>query len=151
MTKNLILIISIFILAACSAQGSDSVTNPNPATQITPVADVSPALPTGDANLTRAEIFLDSSQVRTLESYPLQFNLNLTGNLPTPCHKLHVDVQDPDAQNQIQVEAYSMVDPEAMCVQVLQPFDVTVSLGSYPPGSYTVLLNGKMIAEIKVN
>jgi hypothetical protein len=34
-----------------------------------------------------------------------------------------------------------------MCVQVLQPFDTNISLGSFTPGLYKVYLNGEMIGE----
>lgn len=147
MVKYLILVLSIFMLSACAAlpTSSDQVVQNTPV----PITGLPPLLSTDDAYLSQGEVYIDSAQILSMESYPLQFNLNLVGNLPTPCHKLHVDVEQPDAQNQIRIQAYSVVDPAMVCAQVLQPFDVTVSLGSYPAGRYTLWLNGEKIGEIQ--
>ena len=82
-----------------------------------------------------------------MESYPLQVALLIKGTLPTPCHRLRVEVSKPDIQNFIAVEAYSLVDPDQNCIQVLEPFDENIPLGSYPDGSYTVTLNGEEVGE----
>jgi hypothetical protein len=84
-----------------------------------------------------------------MESFPPQYMLHLVGNLPTPCHHLRANVSQPDDQNRIQVEVYSLVDPEEICTQVLSPFENNLSLGSFETGKYTLLLNGKQIAEIQ--
>ena len=34
-----------------------------------------------------------------------------------------------------------------VCTQMLQPFDVSFSLGSFKDGKYTVWLNGKQVGE----
>jgi hypothetical protein len=102
----------------------------------------------GDKDLTRGNAFVDTSQVLTLESFPPQFLLHLTGSLPTPCHQLRANVQPPTDEDQIHVELYSVVDPEEICIQVLEPFEVNIPLGSYEQGSYAVLLNGKQIGQI---
>ena len=81
------------------------------------------------------------------ESYPLQVSLHLTGSLPTPCHQLKVEVSEPDADNIIVVDAYSLVDPNEMCIQVLKAFDETIPLGSYGDGTYTVVLNGEEVGS----
>ncbi len=41
-----------------------------------------------------------------------------------------------------------MVDPEVVCVQVLQQFEETIELGSYTGGSYTVWLNGELVEGV---
>ena len=100
-----------------------------------------------DANLSRGEVFTTSQELLVKESYPLQVSLHLTGSLPTPCHQLKVEVSEPDADNIIVVDAYSLVDPNEMCIQVLKAFDETVPLGSYGDGTYTVVVNGEEIGE----
>jgi len=45
------------------------------------------------------------------------------------------------------VEVYSLVQPDQVCIQVLEPFDVNVPLGSYVAGSYTVVINGEEMGE----
>lgn len=126
-------------------------TNPNE-----PVSDSPDSNPSGiadylpkpeDAFLTRGEAYIDSSDLLTMESYPLQFMLNLKGSTPTPCHQLRVLVNPPDAENKILVEVYSVSDPSAICVQVLSPFEVNIPLGSFATGKYVLLVNGNQVAE----
>lgn len=102
-----------------------------------------------DANLTRGEAFLDSKEILSLESFPLQFMLHLTGSLPTPCHQLRVDVNAPDSENKVQVDVYSVSNPDKICTQVIAPFDVNIPLGSFPTGKYFLGVNGEMVAEFQ--
>ncbi len=103
----------------------------------------------GDATLARGAAVLEASQLRVMESFPVQVMLSLSGHLPTPCHQLRVTTSVPDAQNRIQVSAYSVVDPGQACTQVLQPFQAQIPLGSFPAGSYTVWVNGEMVGEFR--
>ncbi len=100
-----------------------------------------------DAMMQRDNVYIEKVDLLTLESYPLQFNLVIVGNLPTPCHELRVKIDPPDAQNRIMVGVYSVVSPEKICIQVLSPFSQTIPLGSFAPGHYTVWVNGKKVAE----
>ncbi|MDO8754446.1 MAG: hypothetical protein Q7J80_11170, partial [Anaerolineales bacterium] len=84
-----------------------------------------------------------------LESYPLQFVLALKGSLPTPCHQLRVAVNPPDAGDNVVVAVYSVSIPDEMCVQVLEPFEVNIPLGSFPAGRYTLWVNGEMLTEFQ--
>jgi hypothetical protein len=81
------------------------------------------------------------------ESYPPQITLSLQGNLPTPCHNLRAKISEPDAENKINVEVYTVVDPNMMCTQVLKPFQETVELGTFPNGHYSVFVNGELVGE----
>lgn len=101
----------------------------------------------GDGALTRGNVYLDSTDLLTMESYPLQFMLALKGSLPTPCHQLRVFANHPDAENKIIVDVYSVTQADTMCAQVLQPFEVNFPLGSFPAGHYTLWVNGQLIAE----
>ncbi len=105
---------------------------------------------TGDEKLQRGNVFIDATEVLLLESYPVQVNLQLTGNLPTPCHQLRVIVSEPDEQNRIQIEAYSITDPNVICTQVLEPFDVRVSLGDFTEGEFSVWVNGEQVGEFNL-
>ncbi len=102
-----------------------------------------------DASLTRGEAFLDSKEILSLESFPLQFMLHFTGSLPTPCNQLRVDVNAPDSENKVQVDVYSVSDPDKICTQVIVPFDVNIPLGSFPTGKYFLWVNGEMVAEFQ--
>ena len=103
---------------------------------------------TGDSQLDRGEAFINQSELITMESYPPQFALLISGALPSPCHALRVEVEEPDDEDQVVVNLYSVVDPQEVCVQVLEEFEVNVPLGTPPPGTYLVILNGEEIGEI---
>lgn len=112
-----------------------------------PVSGYEPAAE--DRNLSRGEAFIDleDSDLILMESYPLQVNLILRGDLPTSCHRLRVVVAPPDAERRIQVEVYSVVDPQLICTQALQPFEATIPLGSFSGAKYSVYVNGALLGE----
>lgn len=146
--KSLLFLLLIALLSACASQ--DKPSSPDqPTSSETPADPVAvDYLPQpGDSALARDGASLDAYQLLTLESYPPQFNLALTGSLPTPCHQLRVAVSPPDAGNKIAVEVYAVVDPNAVCAQVVQPFEVTVPLGGYPSGHYFLHINGNQATE----
>lgn len=101
----------------------------------------------GDSNFSRGNVYIDTSDLLIMESYPVQIALVLKGNLPTPCNQLRVVANPPDEQNRIQVEVYSVIDPAMTCIQVLDPFEANIMLGSFPSGHYTVWVNGEMVGE----
>ena len=152
-----ILLLAIAVLAACTpAQTSPppdatSIQNAPPAQDATPIlgSELAPiyAPRAGDDALQRGNAFIDSADILTMESYPLQFTVILKGNLPTPCHELRVAYNQPDAENKIGLEVYSVADPNAICAQMLQPFEQNIPLGSFPAGHYTVWVNGKQVGE----
>jgi hypothetical protein len=133
-------IFALVLLAACSPNAA------TPTPEVPPVRYPSAPQP-GDSSLTRGPVYLDSTEIVAMMSFPVQFALTLQGNLPTPCHSLRVALSDPDAENRIAVEVYSLVDPQEVCVQMLEPFQATVPLGSFPAGHYIVEINGKQVAE----
>jgi len=125
---------------------SPSYPNPPEAPTESPVAEEPiPQLPID--GLERGAVFLESTDLLKSESLPLQFTLALNGNLPTPCHELRFNVKPPDAENKIMVEVYSVTSPDVICIQVLQPFEENIPLGSFPAGKYTVWVNGNQVAE----
>jgi hypothetical protein len=98
----------------------------------------------GDDLLERGNVFIEEYGILTLESYPPQFMLHVTGNLPTPCNELRAVASEPGKDGRIDVEVYSVTDPGAMCAQVLVPFEANIPLGSYTEGSYPVTINGDL-------
>ena len=103
----------------------------------------------GDEALQRGTVYIDSTDILTLESFPLQFQLNVKGSLPTPCHQLRVVVDQPNEQNEIHVSIYSLVDLNTVCTQVLEPFEANIPLGSFPSGKYSVFVNDEKVGEIE--
>lgn len=146
----------IVILVACS---SNVPRNETPASTKTPFMSEPTRRPStrpinsaylpkaDDGKLTRGNVFIDDSQLLVMESYPVQIALALRGSLPTPCNQLRVIANPPDEQNRIQVEVYSVIDPEQLCAQVLEPFEANIGLGSFPAGHYSVWVNGEMAGE----
>jgi hypothetical protein len=103
-----------------------------------------------DENLVVGPVYLDSSNLLILESYPPKYRLVLKGNLPDPCHKQEVVVPAPDVKGIIDVHVFSLADPETICIQVLEPFEESVSLDGFPPGTYQVEVNGELVGQIEV-
>jgi hypothetical protein len=100
-----------------------------------------------DPNAGREPVFIEEQGLLIRESFPPQIALGLSGNLPSPCHQVRSDVSPPDAENRINVEVYSVVDPTMNCTQVLSPFMETIELGTFPSGHYSVWLNGELAGE----
>jgi hypothetical protein len=163
MKRLLIALLILTLLAACAPTQTplpdtpvDSNTpqsseppvglTPRPGDPVSPKTDDTLPRPS-DSGLVSGAAFIDSIELLTLESYPLQFSLALTGSLPTPCHQLRVTVNPPDAEKNIYVEVYSVTAPDAICATMLQPFTENVPLGSFPAGHYTVWVNGEKVAE----
>ena len=125
----------------------DVVTGPDkPGEAMPPANDWDPQ--PEDKLLERGNVFINATDLLVMESFPVQYALSLEGDLPTPCHLLRVIVGEPDAQGQIAVEAYSVIDNSMACTQVLSPFSVNIPLGDIEGGQYTVLLNGEKVGEI---
>jgi hypothetical protein len=108
----------------------------------------------GDENLKRDQVFLElansqfSSEFSTANSATYQEKVVLQGNLPDPCHRLRVVVTPPDANNVINLDVYSVVDPGVACITVLKPFTASIPLGSYSDDEvYTVMVNGEKLGE----
>lgn len=118
-----------------------------PGTSISPVDNLY-APRESDSKLSRSQIYLDSSQLNIMESFPLQFSVHLVGSMPTPCHQLRITVSPADQEKRILIEIYSLADPEMMCAEVLQKFDVTIPLGSFPKGHYSIWINGTKLSEL---
>ncbi|MBN1669175.1 MAG: hypothetical protein JW862_18920 [Anaerolineales bacterium] len=161
-TKMILLFISLLLafafLAACQPADYDGVPLDETPREEPPPVDseqtetlnpqFAPQL--GDEELRRGEVFINTTELLLLESYPVQINMIVQGDLPTPCHELRVVVSEPDAQGNIEVEAYSLVDPNQICIQVMEPFEISLSLGSYTQGSFTVLINGEPVESFEL-
>ncbi len=149
--KRILFSMPLLILAwsACAPAKQPAMDEPvnNETPAAPPTSNIIPS--PADSNLMRGEVYLDSIELLTVESYPLQFMLALKGNLPTPCHQLRVAVSQPDVDNKVFLDIYSVSSPDVMCTQVLEPFEVNYLLGSFPEGRYMLWVNGEMIAEFQ--
>jgi hypothetical protein len=152
--KIQILLWLVLVVTACTPSleptpGPDTAVTSPPADEIPPIEPPANffAPQSGDADLTRADAFINEASLIIRESFPPQISLTLIGDLPTPCHQLRAAIKPPDAENKVIVDAYSVVDPDRVCAQVLQSFEVSIDLGTFPAGHYTVWVNGVLAGE----
>jgi hypothetical protein len=132
------------LLSSCGAAAPDvPVSSPPAAADAGGAYEPQP----GDSAWRRGSVYLDAVDMLIAESYPVQIFLVLRGNLPTPCHKLRIATNAPDPQNRIAVEVYTLADPNAVCIQMLEGFEARVALGSFPGGHYSVWVNGERAGE----
>ena len=103
-----------------------------------------------DKQLKQSKVYIEGSEIILMETYPVQAQIHIWGNLPTPCNKLRASVQEPDEEKRIHVMVYSVVNPDTMCIQVIAPFDINVPIGNYTEGNFTVWLNGEKVGEINL-
>lgn len=104
----------------------------------------------GDATLEKGIVYIEYTEILLLESYPVQVNLLISGNLPNPCHKLRAIAYPADDQNRIDVNVYSVFKSGEMCTQVLDHFEATIPLGAYAEGTYSIWVNGEEIGTIEL-
>jgi putative hemolysin len=94
--------------------------------------------------------FVNEASLAIAESFPVQIYISIAGDLPDPCHSLHVDIGEPDTENRINITVSSyQADTEMMCIQVLEPFEETINLPTQdlPDGTYTIFVNGEEIGS----
>lgn len=101
----------------------------------------------GDEQLTRSTVFINEISLLIRESYPPQIAASVRGDLPTPCHELRAVIAQPDQENKIMIDLYSVVDPNKVCTQVLDPFEAQIELGTFPTGHYSVWVNDQLAGE----
>src|SRR5687768_12997691 len=107
------LLLSLLVLAGSAAEGSPPTGGP----------DVAPA--GGE----EGPVYVDSTDILYLESWPVQVRLVVTGSFPTPCHEASWAVEQ--TADGISVRLWSVSDPDAICIDVLEPFEVSIPLGSF--------------------
>lgn len=151
--KSQILLILILLGTACAplevTPGPDTaVTSPPVDSMPTNEPSTNPLAPQpGDADLSRGEVYINEASLIIRESFPPQISVTITGDLPTPCNQLRAEIHPPDSENKVLLEGYSLVDPDQICVQVLEPFEESINLGTFPTGHYTVWVNDQMAGE----
>jgi hypothetical protein len=98
-------------------------------------------------NQNRSDVQIDSAILLVMESYPMKVSLALRGELPTPCHELVWEVVGPSDKNIIEVTTYAESTPETFCIQLLEPFELNIPLGSFTELGFRVRLNGEEIGD----
>jgi hypothetical protein len=93
-------------------------------------------------------VYVEEVGIVYRESDPVQVVLVVSGDVPTPCHQVAYDV-DPSAER-IDVRLWSAADPAATCIQVLEPFEVAIPLGSFGSVDASVTLNDEVVGRVRV-
>lgn len=135
-------LIAVLALSACSAPLAGS---PDDEPTEEPTAEPT-AEPTSEGS-GRSPAYVDVLDVLILESFPVQVNAVLMGNLPDPCVTIDsTEVSGPDENNTFTITITTYRDPVALCAEALTPFEQTVSLPveGLPAGTYTVVLAGDL-------
>jgi len=121
------------LVSACA--GGDTGAGDNPTTT------------TGSGGV-EGPVFVDSTEILYLESFPVQVRLSVRGSLPSPCHQTEWSVDTDGAA--IDVTLWSVVALGQVCAQVLEPFEVSIPLGSFEAADLAVLLNGESIGRLAI-
>jgi hypothetical protein len=130
-----IICITVFWLTACSS-GSKQTVSPPPVENVPPPPPPKPAKPANEAQV-------KSLLIRTLESFPVQVNVIVTGDLPDSCTTLDQFLQDRLGDTFILQILTKRITNQA-CSQVVQPFVqvIPLDLDDLKAGIYTVKING---------
>ena len=59
-----------------------------------------------------------------------------------------VIIGSPDDRNTVQIEVYSVVDPNMICTEVIDPFSIRLPLGSFQGATYKFFVNGELLGEV---
>jgi hypothetical protein len=99
-----------------------------------------------------SQVYLElaSSRLVVNGTGPLEVSVILNGNLPDPCHQLRVVVLPENENTAINLQVYSLAESGKVCITVLEPFEVTIPLGSYSGGHYLVSVNDEVLGEFGI-
>ncbi len=131
--KNLITLVlaALFLIAAGgAAAGASEPTEP------------------GSPGSATDPVYIESTEIGYLESYPVQVVLVVRGSLPTPCHEIDSEVHADDEG--VDVLIWSVADPDQVCAQVLEPFEVSIPLGAFESASLPLFVNGVEVGRIEI-
>jgi hypothetical protein len=103
----------------------------------------------GDSKLKRDQAYIDTVQIIASKDTPSLATALIKGSLPTPCDQLRLQLAPDHPQNLIKIEAFSLVDPNAVCAQMIIPFEVNLPLGVLQEGKYTLAINDKTMLSFQ--
>lgn len=106
------------------------------------------ALPNGDFRIVDAVekqlAYINEVSVAVLEKDPVEVELNIAGDMSTPCVELNTTVSRRDDTFYV-VVGETPLQTLVACIQVLKPFEMTLPLDvqDLPAGDYRVVVNGE--------
>ena len=101
-----------------------------------------PTSPPGD-EVILGEAVVEDIDILILESFPVQVNVVVRGNLPDGCTRIDRVIKERDG-NTFTVTITTVRPADAVCTEALVPFEELISLDVYglPAGVYIVDVNG---------
>jgi hypothetical protein len=141
-----ILISVLLLVTACGLDGGAAETSTTitggdePITGPMPTGEIPEPRPPIPGNID-GEVFVSSASLVIAESFPIKVSLQVEGEKPTPCHEIFWTTED-DGET-ITVSMISQIAPDQACAQVIEPFMISVPLGSWAEASREVVLNGQ--------
>ena len=90
-------------------------------------------------------LYIESTEILTLESFPVQVSLLVSGNFPDGCTSIGNVMQERTGET-FNVTITTNRPRDQMCTDALVPFQETVKLdvGGLKAGTYSVNVNGKI-------
>ena len=98
-----------------------------------------PAVPEKGLEMDEKE-YIDNLTIILMESFPVQAEALITGNLPDSCTTIKDISVTFQADNLFIIRIFTERPPDAMCAQALVPFEESIKLdiSGLPAGEYTV-------------
>ena len=103
--------------------------------------------PTPEPGFERSYVTPAATDLILLESFPVQVQLAVEGELPDPCSRLGWYVKPGEDQGRIEVVLYADRDIAAACVEVVAPYSHVIPVGAFGRGSYGIFLNDELVEE----
>ena len=137
------------MLSACAVQPAAT---PLPTTENLPFVitpEENPYAPRPeDSGTQRSEVILTSIDLSERSDLtPVRNEFHVLGSMPSTCNELRIKVNPPNQDYQIFIEIYSISDPVLKCDNVFQQFNITVLLGVYSAGRFTIWVNDGYIGD----
>jgi hypothetical protein len=164
MRKHFLVLALILVVSACGEPGVVGGTD-QPSTTTTfdpdqpvdsdgdepiaepgPVGSVPEPRPPIDGSVD-GEVWVTSTDLRIMESFPIQVMLDVEGEKPTPCHEIFWTVED--TGEAIEIDMISQVASDQSCTQVIEEFIIAVPLGSWADETRDVYLNGEQVGSFE--
>lgn len=136
-----LLLAGLLMLAACTGAPVEPL--PPAATAPADEATVTPGNNVPPANVITGTAAVESIQILYLESFPLQIQVEVSGQLPDGCTQLDEPVIKQEG-NLFQVELPTWRQADLLCTDALVPYTTAISLpvNGLAAGTYEVNVNG---------
>ena len=141
----ILLTTAVFTLAACGGNEPEPTAEPvaAEATQEIPATFTPVPEPTALTEPVFGLATVDSVQILMLESFPVQVNVQVRGELPNGCTEINDIITQTD-DTQFNVALTTVQQPDTVCTQAVVPFEemVPLDVDGLEAGTYTVTVNG---------